>query len=260
MNKNSNVYIIIYASVMIIIVAVLLSVASMALKSRQQANIAVEKQGAILSTIGLGGDADKVKDKTKYIEQEYEKYITDSYVVNGEGDRVEGAAAFGLLDKLKDEYAKPQAERQLPVFVARLDDGTVLNVLAVYGAGLWRHDMGIYRPRKRLGYYPRCGFRPSGRDSRTRCGNHHSRIFRTVHRQDHIRRRGVYRNSGAQRGRCFGRERPCRGCDIGRNHHQPRCRKYAPELPGGLPPADTQAAGRRGAAGVETGQLNRYNS
>ena len=32
MNKNSNVYIIIYASVMIIIVAVLLSVASMALK------------------------------------------------------------------------------------------------------------------------------------------------------------------------------------------------------------------------------------
>lgn len=56
----------------------------------------------------------KVKDKTKYIEQEYEKYITDSYVVNGEGDRVEGAAAFGLLDKLKDEYAKPQAERQLP--------------------------------------------------------------------------------------------------------------------------------------------------
>lgn len=76
-----------------------------------------------------------MKDKTKYIEQEYEKYITDSYVVNGEGDRVEGAAAFGLLDKLKDEYAKPQAERQLPVFVARLDDGTVLNVLAVYGAG-----------------------------------------------------------------------------------------------------------------------------
>ena len=133
MNKNSNVYIIIYASVMIIIVAVLLSVASMALKSRQQANIAVEKQGAILSTIGLGGDADKVKDKTKYIEQEYEKYITDSYVVNGESNALKQYHFY----KLKDEYAKPQAERQLPVFVARLDDGTVLNVLAVYGAGLW---------------------------------------------------------------------------------------------------------------------------
>ena len=41
MNKNSNVYIIIYASVMIIIVEVLLSVCYMALKSRQHANIAV---------------------------------------------------------------------------------------------------------------------------------------------------------------------------------------------------------------------------
>jgi len=142
MNKNSNVYIMIYASVMIVIVAVLLSVASMALKSRQQANIAVEKQGAILSTIGLGGDADQVKDKTKYIEGEYKKYITDSYVVNGEGDRVEGVEAFSLLDKLKDEYAKSQSERELPVFVARLDDGTVLNVLAVYGTGLWGHIWG----------------------------------------------------------------------------------------------------------------------
>ena len=258
MNKNSNVYIIIYASVMIIIVAVLLSVASMALKSRQQANIAVEKQGAILSTIGLGGDADKVKDKTKYIEQEYERYITDSYVVNGEGDRVEGAAAFGLLDKLKDEYAKPQAERQLPVFVARLDDGTVLNVLAVYGAGLWGPIWGYIALGSdwdtiRGAVFDHQGETPGlGAEITTPAfsgqfiGN--------------IRRRGVYRNSGAQRGRCFGRERPCRGCDIGRNHHQPRCRKYAPELPGGLPPADTQAAGRRGAAGVETGQLNRYNS
>ena len=256
MNKNSNVYIIIYASVMIIIVAVLLSVASMALKSRQQANIAVEKQGAILSTIGLGGDADKVKDKTKYIELEYEKYITDSYVVNGEGDRVEGAAAFGLLDKLKDEYAKPQAERQLPVFVARLDDGTVLNVLAVYGAGLWGPIWGYIALGSDWDTIRGAVFDHQGETP----GLGAEITTPAFHRQDHIRRRGVYRNSGAQRGRCFGRERPCRGCDIGRNHHQPRCRKYAPELPGGLPPADTQAAGRRGAAGVETGQLNRYNS
>ena len=71
MNKNNNAYIIIYASVMIIIVAVLLSVASMALSGRQKDNIAVEKQGAILSAIGLGGDADKVKDKTKYIQEVY---------------------------------------------------------------------------------------------------------------------------------------------------------------------------------------------
>lgn len=137
MNKNNNAYIIIYASVMIIIVAVLLSVASMALSGRQKDNIAVEKQGAILSAIGLGGDADKVKDKTKYIQEEYRKYIVESYVVNGEGNVVEGVDAFSLLDNLKAQFAAPAADMQLPVFVAKLDNGTELNVLSLYGAGLW---------------------------------------------------------------------------------------------------------------------------
>lgn len=128
----------IYSSAMIIIVAVLLSVASMSLSKRQQANIAVEKQGAILSTLGLGQGADKAKDKTKYIQDEYGKYIIDSYVVNGNGEIVEGVDAFSLLDKLKEEFAKTdKAAMQLPVFVAKLDDGTRLNVLALYGAGLW---------------------------------------------------------------------------------------------------------------------------
>lgn len=137
MNKNSNAYIIIYASVMIVIVAILLSVAALALKGRQQANIAVEKQSAILSAIGLGGDADKVKNKTQYIKDEYAKYIVDSYVVNGNGERVEGDA-FALLDGLKAQFAQTdKAAMRLPVFQAKLDDGTQLNILAVYGAGLW---------------------------------------------------------------------------------------------------------------------------
>lgn len=137
MNKNSNAYIIIYASVMIVIVAILLSVAALALKDRQQANIAVEKQSAILSAIGLGGDADKAKDKTQYIKDEYAKHIVDSYVVNGNGNRVEGDA-FELLDGLKAEFAKTDKETmRLPVFQAKLDNGTQLNILAVYGTGLW---------------------------------------------------------------------------------------------------------------------------
>lgn len=137
MNKNSNAYIIIYASVMIVIVAILLSVAALALKGRQQANIAVEKQGAILSAIGLGGDADKVKDKTQYIKGEYDKYIVASFVVDGNGNRVEGDA-FKLLDGLKANFAETNKDAmRLPVFQAKLDDGTQLNILAVYGAGLW---------------------------------------------------------------------------------------------------------------------------
>lgn len=137
MNKNSNAYIMIYASVMIIIVAVLLSVASMSLRSRQEANAEVEKQSAILAAVGIGWEDGKTSDKTSYIEDLYSKYIVDSYVVNGEGDRIEGVQAFSLLDKLKEEYSKPKAERQLPVFEARLADGSTLYVLSVYGTGLW---------------------------------------------------------------------------------------------------------------------------
>jgi len=137
MNKNNNAYIIVYSTVMIVIVAVLLSVASMSLKERQNSNIQVEKQGAILSSIGLGGGADEAKDKTAYIKDEYRKYIVDSYAVNGNGDRVDGVNAFDLLGDLKARYAAPAQERVLPVFEARLDDGQTLNILAVYGNGLW---------------------------------------------------------------------------------------------------------------------------
>lgn len=138
MNKNSNAYIILYAAIMIVIVAVLLSFTSIALKDRQNANIEVEKQGAILASIGLGGDAAKAKkDKSQYVQDEYAKYIVDSYVIDYQGNRIEDAEAFALLDKLKAQYAAPDEERQLPVFTARLDNGKELNILPVYGSGLW---------------------------------------------------------------------------------------------------------------------------
>lgn len=137
MNKNSNAYIIIYSTVMIVIVAILLAVAALSLKSRQEANVVVEKQGAIMNSIGLGKEAETVKDKTQYIKDEFAKYIVESYAVDGNGEIVEGTEAFDLLDKLKAEFAKPVAERKLPVFVAKLDDGKVLNILALYGTGLW---------------------------------------------------------------------------------------------------------------------------
>lgn len=122
---------------MIVIVAVVLSVAATSLRGRQQANVMVEKQSAILTAIGVGADADKAADKTTYIRNEYSKYIVDSYAIDGLGERLDGVDAFSLLDNLKEEYSLPETQRQLPVFEARLDDGRKLYVLAVYGSGLW---------------------------------------------------------------------------------------------------------------------------
>ena len=53
MNKNSNTYIIIYASVMVVIVALLLVGVSLALKSRQDANVEIDRQSQVLASLNI---------------------------------------------------------------------------------------------------------------------------------------------------------------------------------------------------------------
>ena len=137
MNKNSNTYIIIYASVMVVIVAAVLSFASLSLKNIQEENVKIEKKGDILRSVGEGGEADQVADKNAYINEMYAKYIVDSYAVNAAGDKVDGVDAFALLSDLKTQYDKPENERVLPVFVSKNDEGNVSYVIPVWGAGLW---------------------------------------------------------------------------------------------------------------------------
>lgn len=138
MNKNSNTYIIAYSTLLVVVVAAVLSYASISLQPFQQANIRVEKMSAILSSIGQGKDVETSPlGKDKYIEEQYSKYIISSFCVNAEGDKVEGldeAAVFKTLDNLKEVFV---TKTEMPVFEARLDDGMNIYVLPVYGAGLW---------------------------------------------------------------------------------------------------------------------------
>lgn len=135
MNKNSNTYIITYATILVVVVAAILSYASISLQPLQMANVEVEKMGAILSSIGEGKDADTAPEgKDKYIKEQYAKYITSSFCVNAEGEKVEGADAFKALDDLKAVFASRTA---MPVFEAHLSDGKKLYVLPTTGSGLW---------------------------------------------------------------------------------------------------------------------------
>ena len=115
MNKNSNTYIIIYSTVMVVVVATLLAVASLALKSRQDANILNEKKQAILASLSMAG-------------QNYDECIT-AYVVNGDGEKVEGQDPLQLLFDLPTAFD----QQTLPVFEAQ--DGRI--VVPVSGTGLW---------------------------------------------------------------------------------------------------------------------------
>jgi len=137
MNTSSNSYTVIYAIVMVVLVAVILSVAALSLKDRQTANVRVEKMSDILRSVGRGAEVKQADDKIAYIEAEYAKYITNSYTINTRGEVTQGTDPFAIALDMKGEYEKPAEERNLPIFEARMDDGTTYYVIPVYGSGLW---------------------------------------------------------------------------------------------------------------------------
>ncbi len=130
MKKESNGYIIVYAAVMVIIVATVLACASLGLQPLQRANAESEMKGAILQSVGLLKEGDNV-------DEAYAKYIVDAFAVDADGEKVEGADAFALLTGLKDEYEKPAQDRVLPVFVSRDGEGETRYILPLWGSGLW---------------------------------------------------------------------------------------------------------------------------
>lgn len=135
MKSFSNTYIFVFSLVMVTIVAVLLSFVSMQLKPRQQMNIEIERKQDILRSVGKAEQAGEVSDKNTYINEEFGQYITDSYVIDYEGEKVD-ADAFEVTLKLEEEVRKAQEERNYPVFIYS-DNGQRRYVVPVRGKGLW---------------------------------------------------------------------------------------------------------------------------
>lgn len=127
MNKQGNIYTIIYSSVMVIIVAALLAFMAMSLKPAQEKNIAVDKMKQILSAVNIEAN-------TENAQELYRKYISRSFVINSKGENITGDA-FEI--NIANEAKKPDAERKLPVFVCTTPDGKTKYCLPMYGAGLW---------------------------------------------------------------------------------------------------------------------------
>ncbi len=128
MNKNSNTYIFIYAVVMVVLVAATLSFVATKLKPFQDFNVEVQKKQDILKALQIESNADNAIEK-------YDKYIVETSVVNNAGEILEGTEAFKI--NLKQEKAKPEAERNYAVFVGKLDDGSTKYIIPLLGAGLW---------------------------------------------------------------------------------------------------------------------------
>ena len=141
----SNRYIFIYASVMVIIVAAILSSAASFLKPYQEQNVRTEKIMNILSSVGI-------ETEKKEADANYLKYIVEEYTINRDGDIVSvfkngkleqgDVRAFDIdlkveLKKNAEIKAGKSTEEPLfPMFVCE-KDGKTFYIIPLRGNGLW---------------------------------------------------------------------------------------------------------------------------
>ena len=129
MNTNKNSYTIIYASVMVVIVAFLLAFISSALKPTQDKNVALDKKKQILASLNIRNLATPEEVEAKYSEVGEKDIIVDSKgttVKSGEGKDKDG---FELSSKDINEKA-------LPVYICKIGNETKY-VFPMTGRGLW---------------------------------------------------------------------------------------------------------------------------
>ncbi len=126
-NVQSNLYTFVYATVMVVLVALGLSITYIKLKPLQQQNVLKEKQQSILASINVKCSRDEAP-------KLFDKYIKQSLVVDVNGDVVPGLNAFDI--NLAEQVKLPLKERKLPVYIAE-KDGKKYYIFPVYGKGLW---------------------------------------------------------------------------------------------------------------------------
>lgn len=127
-NTNSNAYTLVYASVVVVIVAFLLAFVSKSLESASQANERIDKKKQILASLNVRNvsNAD--------VEKEYDRCVAFDMVIRSDGSvRKEGAG------KDKDGFtigSKDTGDDNLPLYQCNVD-GETKYVIPVYGKGLW---------------------------------------------------------------------------------------------------------------------------
>jgi Na+-transporting NADH:ubiquinone oxidoreductase subunit C len=148
---NSNKYTFIFATVMVVVVATLLALASESLKPMQNENVANEKRQNILSSIGVNVPANEAKEA-------YEKYLVEATVLDANGAVKETELNAFDIDVLKDYksglsniykanagdmdamksalLAWGDGGVNYPLFVLEKDGENVF-VVPVVGTGLW---------------------------------------------------------------------------------------------------------------------------
>lgn len=126
LNTNSNIYTIVYASVMVIVVAFCLAFISDLLRPLQDDNVANDKRSQILAALNIRN--------VENVQEEYDRVLLRDIVVDVNGNTVQESNGFQV--ESKEILAKNDADKRLPVYVCKVESDT-LYVIPLFGRGLW---------------------------------------------------------------------------------------------------------------------------
>ncbi len=155
MNTNSNVYTVIYSTVLVVVVAAILAFAAEGLKDKQNENVKLETITKVLTAAAQSDDNFTIDENTDILAT-YRDRVIDAYFVDFEGEKVGESMNLGkddlkniqvastsdlkkqndIIKKIEKGDADAAKSLRLPVYVFDINDQTI-TVLPIYGAGLW---------------------------------------------------------------------------------------------------------------------------
>ncbi len=137
MNTNSNIYTVIYTTVIVVVVAALLSFVSQSLKGKQEANEKADTISQMMTAAGFGTKPEFQKIGNAAVLERYAEEIESAYTVDIEGNKVSDLPldkVYSPSELKKQNYnIKGAGDAELPVF--EFKNG--ITVVPIYGAGLW---------------------------------------------------------------------------------------------------------------------------
>ena len=155
MNTNSNVYTVIYSTVLVVVVAAILAFAAEGLKDKQNENVKLETITKVLTAAAQSDDNFTIDENTDILAT-YRDRVIDAYFVDFKGEKVGESMNLGkddlkniqvastsdlkkqndIIKKIEKGDADAAKSLRLPVYVFDINAQTI-TVLPIYGAGLW---------------------------------------------------------------------------------------------------------------------------
>ena len=129
MNRENSGYTIIYAAVMVIIVALGLSFTHQVLNEKQTANVHIDKMQQILRSLNIDVSAAEAQ-------AQYNALVKNAYLIDSEGNKIEGTEGTTPADPAFSTEVGDENAAGLPVFEAEVQ-GKKVYIIPMSGTGLW---------------------------------------------------------------------------------------------------------------------------